>query len=240
MQKGKYSASFQLTEYNTTMRILVVEDEHRIASSIKKGLEQEKYAVDVAYTGTDGFDLASTEDYDLMLLDLLIPGMDGITVCKELRKKQIHTPILMLTAKGQIQDKVQGLDSGADDYMTKPFSFEELLARIRALIRRPKNSLSETLRVDGLELNTVSYEVSRNTKKISLSNKEFALLEYLMRHARTVITKEQIIAHVWDYESDILPNTVEVYIRNLRNKIDQPFTDNPLIHTVRGFGYKLG
>ncbi len=223
------------------MRILVVEDEHRIANSIKKGLEQEKYAVDVAYTGIDGFDLASTEDYDLILLDLLLPGMDGVHICKELRAKEIHTPILMLTAKGQIQDKVGGLDSGADDYMTKPFSFEELLARVRALIRRPKHALSETLRIDDLELNTKTYETKRGATVISLSNKEFALLEYLMRHPRTVITKEQIISHVWDYESDILPNTVEVYIRNLRNKIDHPFSSaKALIHTARGFGYKLG
>ena len=223
------------------MRILVVEDEHRIANSIKKGLEQEKYAVDVCYTGTDGFDLASTEEYDLILLDLLLPGMDGVQICTQLRAKQIHTPILMLTAKGQIQDKVGGLDSGADDYMTKPFSFEELLARVRALIRRPKYALSETLRLDDLELNTKTYETKRGEKTITLSNKEFALLEYLMRHPKTVITKEQIISHVWDYESDILPNTVEVYIRNLRNKVDYPFSSKkPLIHTARGFGYKLG
>lgn len=223
------------------MRILVVEDEHRIANSIKKGLEQEKYAVDVAYTGTDGFDLASTEEYDLILLDLLLPGMDGIAICKELRAKAIHTPILMLTAKGQIQEKVEGLDSGADDYLTKPFSFEELVARIRALIRRPKHALSETLHVGDLELNTVTYAVRRDGKEINVSNKEFALLEYLMRHPKTVVTKEQIISHVWDYESDILPNTVEVYIRNLRNKIDHPFDTKPaLIQTARGFGYKLG
>lgn len=223
------------------MRILVVEDEHRIAGSIKKGLEQEKYAVDVAYTGTDGYDLASTEEYDLILLDLLLPGMDGVTICKELRNKQVHTPILMLTAKGQIQEKVEGLDSGADDYMTKPFSFEELLARIRALIRRPKRSLSETLKVGALTLNTVSYDVVRSGKPIGLSSKEFALLEFLMRHAGSVLTKDQIISHVWDYEADILPNTVEVYIRNLRTKIDHPFPkEKALIQTMRGFGYKLG
>lgn len=223
------------------MRILVVEDEHRIANAIKKGLEQEKYAVDVAYTGNDGFDLAATEDYDLILLDLLLPGMDGVAITRDLRKKQIHTPILMLTAKGQIRDKVEGLDSGADDYMTKPFSFEELLARIRALIRRPKKSLSEVLRIADLELNTVTYEVKRGKQPINLSNKEFALLEYLMRHGRTVVTKDHIISHVWDYEADILPNTVEVYIRNLRNKVDNPFPqERALIQTVRGFGYKIG
>lgn len=223
------------------MRILVVEDEHRIANTIKKGLEQEKYAVDVAYTGTEGFDLASTEEYDVILLDILLPGMDGVSLCRDLRTKNIHTPVLMLTAKGQTQEKITGLDAGADDYLTKPFAFEELLARVRALMRRPKKTLSESLKVDGLELNTVTYEIKRGNKPIALSSKEFALLEFLMRHARTVVTKDLIISHVWDYESDILPNTVEVYIRNLRNKIDLPFKNqDPLIHTVRGFGYKLG
>src|SRR3989344_8098805 len=141
------------------MRILVVEDEHRIANSIQKGLEQEKYAVDVAYTGNDGYDLASTEEYDLIILDLLLPEMDGIAICKKLRKNKIHIPVLMLTAKGQISDKVTGLNAGADDYLTKPFSFEELLARIRALIRRPKNSTGTTLSVEDLTLNTTNYEV---------------------------------------------------------------------------------
>lgn len=216
------------------MRILVVEDEHRIASSIKKGLEQELYAVDVVYNGTDGFDLAMTEDYDIIALDLMLPGMDGIQICKELRKQNIHTPILILTAKGQIQDKVIGLDSGADDYLTKPFSFEELLARIRALLRRPKNTITSTLKVADLKLDPKQYIVERAGREIKLSNKEFSLLEYLMRHPNTIITKEQIINHVWDYEANILPNTVEVYIKKLRNKIGH------LIHTVRGFGYKIG
>lgn len=223
------------------MRVLVVEDEHRIANSIKKGLEQERYAVDLAYNGTDGFDLASTEDYDVIILDLLLPGMDGLEVCRKLREKGKHTPILILTAKGQTQDKVTGLDSGADDYLTKPFSFEELLARIRALTRRPKNSLPIVLTVEDLQLNTQNFEVKRGKQKIKLSSKEFSLLEYLMRHTRQTMTKEQIISHVWDYDADILPNTVEVYIRNLRRKIDLPFQNKkPLIHTVRGFGYKIG
>lgn len=222
------------------MRILVVEDEHRIANTIKKGLEQEHYAVDVAYTGTDGFDLASSEEYDCIILDLMLPEMDGITICKELRKNKVNTPIIMLTAKGQIQDKIHGLDSGADDYITKPFSFEELLARIRALTRRPKTVLKQILIVADLELDTKSYSVKRNNKQINLSSKEFSLIEYLMRNANVICTKDQIIAHVWDYDADILPNTVEVYIRNLRNKIDVPFNNKkPLIHTVRGFGYKL-
>jgi two-component system, OmpR family, response regulator len=222
------------------MRILVVEDEHRIAASIKKGLEQEHFAVDVAYTGTQGYDLASSEEYDLILLDLMLPGMDGVTICKNLRKEDNHTPILMLTAKGQIQDKVTGLDSGADDYITKPFSFEELLARIRALTRRPKHSLSETLTTGGLTLNLKTYEVIRDKQAIQLSGKEFALLEYLMRNSGSILTKDQIIRHVWSYEADILPNTIEVYIRNLRNKVDRPFSNKkPLIQTIRGFGYKI-
>jgi DNA-binding response OmpR family regulator len=222
------------------MRVLVVEDEHKIANSIKKGLEQESYAVDVAYDGDDGFDLASTEDYDLIILDLLLPGMDGITVCRKLREAKIHTPILMLTAKGQLGDKVEGLDAGADDYLVKPFAFEEILARVRALARRPHNFIGTILGVADLSLNTASYEVKRADKQIQLSNKEFALLEYLLRHPNQILTKDQIIGHVWDYDADILPNTVEVYIGYLRNKIDKPFPKSPaLIHTVRGFGYKL-
>jgi len=223
------------------MRILVVEDEHRIASSIKKGLEQERYAVDVAYTGPNGFDLASTEDYDGIILDIMLPEMNGIEICKNLRQNKIHTPILMLTAKGQTEDKVAGLDSGADDYMTKPFSFDELLARIRALTRRKGEVLSTDLSVGGLILNKKLYSVKRDDAEIKLSSKEFSLLEYLITNKNTIITKDQIISHVWDYDTDILPNTIEVYIKNLRNKIEKPFkTRKPLIHTVRGFGYKIG
>lgn len=223
------------------MRILVVEDEHRIANSIKKGLEQEHYAVDVAYTGTDGFDLASTEEYDLLILDLMLPGLDGLQICQKLRAMQNHVPILILTAKGQIEDKVKGLDSGADDYLTKPFSFEELLARIRAISRRPKVSIDNSLVVNGLSLDIHTFQVIRDGQPISLSSKEFSLLESLMRHPHQILSKDQIIGHVWDYDADVLPNTVEVYIRNLRRKIDDPFKDKPpLIHTVRGFGYKIG
>ncbi|MBI2049462.1 response regulator transcription factor [Candidatus Roizmanbacteria bacterium] len=223
------------------MRILVVEDEHKIANSIKKGLEQESYAVDVTYDGQEGFDLASTEDYDLIILDLLLPKMGGVDICTKLRKKQIHTAIIMLTAKGQVSDKVEGLDAGADDYLAKPFAFEELLARIRALIRRPKNSSGTILSIEDLTLDTTSYEVKRGSKLIKLSSKEYALLEYLIRHKNHVLTKEKIINHIWDYDADILPNTVEVYIGYLRNKIDRPFSNRkPLIHTVRGFGYKIG
>lgn len=216
------------------MKILIVEDEHKIANSIKKGLEQEAYAADVAHTGIDGYDLASSEDYDLIILDLLLPEMSGIEICKKLRAEKNHTPILILTAKGQVSDKVAGLDAGADDYLTKPFAFEELLARVRALIRRPAKAQNLELRIKNLELNTTTYEVKKNNKLINLTKKEYALLEYLMRNAGKTLTKDQIINHVWNYEADILPNTVEVYVGYLRNKIGKE-----AIKTVRGFGYKL-
>ncbi len=222
------------------MRILVVEDEHKIANSIKKGLEQETYAVDVAFTGQDGYDMSASEEYDLIILDVLLPGMSGIEICQKLRQEQNHTPVLMLTAKGQIEDKVSGLDAGADDYLTKPFAFEELLARIRALTRRPKNSIGTVLNCEDLSLNTTTYEATRDGKIISLTSKEYALLEYLLRHKNQVLTRDQIINHIWDYDADVLPNTVEVYIGYLRNKVDQQFPDKkPLIKTVRGFGYKI-
>ena len=223
------------------MRILVVEDEHKIANSIKKGLTQESFAVDVAYDGEQGFGLASTEEYDVVILDLMLPKMDGLEICRKLRKEEnIHTPILILTAKGAVEDKVEGLNSGADDYLAKPFAFSELLARVRALGRRPKQTLDTTLGVEDLTLNTLNYEVKRGGKEIRLSKKEYSLLEYLVRHKGKVLTKDQIIGNVWDYDADILPNTVEVYIGYLRDKIDRPFKNKkPLIHTVRGFGYKI-
>lgn len=223
------------------MRILVVEDEHKIANSIKKGLEQESFAVDVAYDGEDGFDLASSEAYDVLVLDLMLPGISGMDIVKKLREEKNHTPILILTAKGALEEKVHGLNSGADDYLVKPFAFSELLARIKALSRRPKDNLGSKLTVEDLTLDTVSYEVARAGKQISLSRKEFSLLEYLMRHAGKTLTKDNIIGSVWNYEADVLPNTVEVYIGYLRSKIDKPFKNaKPLIHTMRGFGYKLG
>ncbi len=222
------------------MRILVVEDEHRIANTIKKGLEQERHAVDVVYDGTEGLDMATAEEYDLIILDRMLPGMDGLTLCRRLRNEGKHTPVLMLTAKTHIRDRVDGLDAGADDYLIKPFSFEELLARIRALSRRPKTTTQPVLQVGDLSLNTLTYEVKRSGVPINISSKEFSLLEYLMSHANQIVNKNQIIQHVWNYDADILPNTVEVYIRNLRNKIDAPFENKPhLIHTVRGFGYKF-
>ena len=223
------------------MKILVVEDEHKIANLLKQGLEQEHYIVDVSYDGTNGYDLAVSESYDVIILDRLLPGMDGLTICKELRSQENHTPVLMLTAKKQLEDKVEGLNSGADDYLTKPFAFEELLARIKALSRRPKKTLSNVLKVADLTLDTNSYEVKRENENILLSSKEFALLEYLMRHQAKTLKKDQIISHVWNYDTDILPNTVEVFIGYLRNKIDKPFKNKKsLIHTVRGFGYRMG
>ncbi len=222
------------------MRILVVEDEHRIANSIKKGLEQEHYAVDVAYDGGYGFDLATTEEYDVIVLDRMLPGIDGVSLCKKLRGDGNHTPILMLTAKSQTSDKIEGLDCGADDYLTKPFSFEELTARIRALIRRPKTIIGSIIKIRDLEIDTKKYTVMRSGVPVQLTSKEFALLEYLARNTGSILTKEQLIAHVWNYDADVLPNTVEVTIKNIRNKLEQPFPQQKsLIKTVRGFGYKM-
>jgi DNA-binding response OmpR family regulator len=216
------------------MRILVVEDEHKIANSIKRGLTQEGYAVDVAYDGEEGYDLASSESYGVIVLDLMLPKMDGISICKKLRVEGNNTPILVLTAKGEVADKVEGLNSGADDYLVKPFAFAELVARIKALSRRPKEGLGTMLAAGDLVLDTINFSVKRKDQEITLSKKEFALLEYLLRHKGKVVTKEQIIQSVWDYEADILPNTVEVFVGYLRNKIGDNF-----IKTIRGFGYKI-
>lgn len=222
------------------MRVLVVEDEHRIAQAIKKGLEQEMYAVDVIYDGQEGLDMASTEDYDLIILDRMLPSVNGVQIARTLRKQNIHTPILMLTAKNQINDRVEGLDAGADDYLIKPFAFEELLARMRALKRRPRNGIDDVLRVGDLELHARTYAVSRAGNPVRLSQKEFALLEYLLRNKDKTLTKDQIISHVWDYDADILPNTLEAFIKQLRNKIDRVYPHSPqLIQTIRGFGYKI-
>jgi DNA-binding response OmpR family regulator len=223
------------------VKVLIVEDEHKIANLIKQGLEQERFVVDIAYDGTTGFDYASSEPYDVIILDRLLPGMDGLEICQKLRRQGNHIPILMLTAKGQVIDRVEGLNSGADDYLTKPFAFEELLARAKALARRPKTTISNTLQIEDLSLDIDTYEIKRGKDQITLSSKEFALLEYLMRHQNKTLAKEQIINHVWSYDANILPNTVEVFIGYLRNKIDRPFKDKKnLIHTVRGFGYKIG
>lgn len=222
------------------MRILVVEDEHKIANAIKRGLEQESFAVDVAYDGESGLVEATNEPYDVIVLDRMMPGMDGVEVLKELRAQKIHTPVLFLTAKDRVADKVEGLNAGADDYLIKPFAFEELIARVRALLRRPTDTVDTTLSYRDLTLNPTSFEVVRAGKSIELSSKEFALLEYLLRNPERIVTKDMIMQHVWDYDSDILPNTIEVYIGYLRNKVDKPFKGGALINTVRGFGYRLG
>jgi DNA-binding response OmpR family regulator len=221
------------------MKLLLVEDEHKIARAIRLGFEQEHAVIEVVSDGPSGLQAGLHDDYDVIILDRMLPGgMDGLDICRELRAKGIKTPILLLTAKSQIRDRVAGLNGGADDYLTKPFSFEELLARVRALMRRPHEARDNELTVADLSLDTVTYEVKRGATKIDLTQTEFSLLEYMMRNHGRVLSKTNIINHVWDFDADVLPNTVEVYIRYLRNKIDQPFK-KPLIHTMRGFGYKL-
>ncbi len=221
------------------MRVLVIEDEHKIARALKKALEQETYAVDVAYDGDEGYAMATTEPYDVAVIDRMLPGQhDGISIIKAMREAKFHTPVLLLTALGSISDRTTGLDSGADDYLVKPFALEELLARVRALLRRPAEQHATILTAGDLSLNTVTFEVKRAGKSIQLTGKEFALLEFLMRNQNRPLPKSTIISHVWDYDADVLPNTVKVYVKYIRNKIDQPF-DKPLIHTIRGFGYKL-
>ncbi|HSX28581.1 MAG TPA: response regulator transcription factor [Candidatus Saccharimonadales bacterium] len=222
------------------MRILVVEDERKIANAIKKGLEQESFAVDVAYDGEEGEASATVDEYDLVIMDRMLPGgKDGVEIVREIRKAKKRMPILLLTAKDKVRDRVEGLDAGADDYLVKPFAFEELLARVRALLRRPDDALGTVLTFEDLTLDPAKFEVTRGGRPVQLTHKEFALLEYLLRNPNRILSKDAITQHVWDYDADILPNTVEVYIGYLRNKIDKPFKGKALIHTIRGFGYKL-
>lgn len=223
------------------MRILLVEDEHKIAKAIKDGLTHHRYAVDICYDSDEGLAMATSEPYDLLILDRMLPGSTGgIGIIKAVREAGIHTPILMLTAKDSILDKAEGLNAGADDYMVKPFAFVELIARVRALLRRPAAVADSTLSYENLTLSPEQFTVERGGKPIQLSQKEFALLEFFMRNPERTLTKEQIVKHVWDYDADILPNTVEVYVGYLRNKIDKPFPKQPLLHTKRGFGYFFG
>ncbi len=221
------------------MRILLVEDEVKLATALKKGLQQESFAVDMVHNGDDGMNEALHEPYDIIILDWMIPGsVDGAGIVRALRDAQKSTPILFLTAKDAVADRVGGLNIGADDYLTKPFAFEELLARIHALLRRPSVAQPLCLQCGDLSLDPLARTVHRDGRVIKLSSKEFALLEYLLRHVDITVSKDTLMQHVWDFDADILPNTVEVYIRYLRTKIDDPF-DMPLIHTVRGFGYKI-
>jgi DNA-binding response OmpR family regulator len=223
------------------MKILLVEDEPKIARAVRLGFEQENAVVEVIHDGEEALSAILAEEYDVIVLDRMLPGgMDGVEICKQARAKGIQTPVIILTAKGQIRDRVVGLNAGADDYLVKPFSFEELMARVRALLRRPQENIGNILRVGDLELDTISYNVQRDGTNIELTQTEYSLLEYLMRNYGRVLSKTNIIGHVWDFDADILPNTVEAYIAYLRNKIDKPFKGrDPLIHTVRGFGYKI-
>jgi DNA-binding response OmpR family regulator len=220
------------------MRILVVDDDRRLCAIIKRGLLEEAYAVDLAYDGEEGEYLAEVNPYDLIILDIMLPNKDGIEVCQELRAKKINTPILMLTAKDTVEDRVTGLDTGADDYLVKPFAFSELLARVRALLRREGISKSPELRVRDLTLNTLTRQVWRGQRPVELTTKEYVILEYFMRHPNVVVTRTMIEEHAWDYDFDSLSNLVDVYIRRLRRKIDNEREDS-LIQTVRGAGYRL-
>lgn len=223
------------------MRILVVEDDHKIAQAIKRGLERQAYAVDLCFDGEDGSAMATSEKYDLMILDRMLPNLDGISILKNVREAGIHTPILLLTAKDRVLDRAEGLNAGADDYLIKPFAFIELIARVRALLRRPQEKVDTNIEVSDVELDRDNFIAKRNGVDIELTAKEFSLLEYLMNNSGRIITKEQIMQHVWDYDSDILPNTIEVYMGYLRTKIDKTFPALPkLIHTRRGFGYTFG
>lgn len=220
------------------MRILLIEDDKHIVGFLKRGLEEEGYVVEVAYDGEEGLDLAEDGEFDLIILDILLPRVDGFTVCQRLRASGNTTPILMLTAKDSVEDRVQGLDLGADDYLVKPFAFEELLARIRALTRRHRNAEGAVLKVGDLTINLLTREVRRGDRVIELTAREFELLKFLAHHPGRVFTRAQLLERVWGYDFEYSSNVVDVYIRYLREKIDKPF-DRKLIHTVRGVGYKL-
>ncbi len=218
------------------MRILIVEDEKKVAAFIKKGLEEEYYAVDVAPDGREGLRFATSEEYDLIIMDIMLPYIDGLTLMRNLRKQEIPTPVLMLTVKDSIKDKVEGLDAGADDYLTKPFAFEELLARIRALLRRNEQSKSAVLKAADVILDLQSHRVVKNNSEIILTPKEYSILEYLMRNLNKVVSRTKLIEHVYDYHFDTETNIIDVYINKLRSKVDTN-PDKQLIQTIRGIGY---
>lgn len=220
------------------MRILVVDDDRRLCSIIKRGLLEEAYAVDVAYDGEDGQYLAEVNPNDLIILDIMMPKKDGLQMCRGLRAKGVNTPILMLTARDAVEDRVKGLDAGADDYLVKPFAFNELLARVRALLRREGMFKSPEIVVGDLVLNTLTREIRRGDRTIELTTKEYVILEYFMRHPNVVVTRTMLEEHAWDYDFDSMSNLIDVYIRRLRSKIDAD-GENSLIQTVRGAGYRL-
>ncbi len=220
------------------MRILVVEDETKVASFIRRALEEESYAVDVRADGPSGLEAATSNAYDAIILDVMLPGLSGLELLKALRRRQSRVPVLILTARSATDEKVRGLDAGADDYLTKPFAIEELLARVRALLRRGSGEATGLLQIDDLVLNPATREVTRGGQKIELTAKEYALLEYLMRNAGRVLTRAMIAEHVWDLDFDTFTNVIDVYVNYLRNKIDRG-QGRKLIHTVRGSGYVL-
>ncbi len=220
------------------MRILLIEDDEKIADVVKRSLTEQHYSVDWAPDGEEGDYLAGTNDYDLIILDLMLPGMDGWEVCKSIRKEKINSPILMLTALDAIEDKIRGLDSGADDYLTKPFHLGELLARVRSLVRRTTDEKTALIEVADLQIDIAERRVVRAGKDINLSAKEFALLEYFIMHKNKVLTRQMISEHVWDMNFDPQSNVIDSFVRFLRQKIDKGF-DSPLIHTLRGVGYKF-
>lgn len=220
------------------MRILLVEDDQKVARFIRNGLKEEGFAVDVAVDGLDGFRFTTDYEYDLIILDILLPKLNGISLLKRIRDDRVRTPVLLLTALDTVEDKVRGLNKGADDYLTKPFAFEELLARIRALLRRQYTGGSTALQFSDLRLDLLSHRVFRSNQEIELTQKEFALLEYFMQNPNRVLTRTMITEHIWDYHFDSDSNLIDVYINYLRNKIDKDFATK-LIHTIRGVGYCL-
>ncbi len=220
------------------MRILLVEDNHRLNHTLKMGLNEDGYAVDSAYTGPDGEVMAQSGVYDVVILDVMLPGKDGMAVCQDLRSQRVKTPILMLTARDTVEDRVEGLDAGADDYLVKPFAINELRARIRALLRRDAPDKSGRLCLADLSMDPAAHRVERAGKLVDLTSKEFALLEYFMRNPNRLLTREMVETHIWNYDFEGTSNVVDVYVRRLRRKIDEPY-ETKLFETVRGAGYRL-